>query len=638
MAVAEGIPKRLLGDPVDGQRRILREPGAPVAQLQPDPSLGGPFPDVGPEGRLEPHVFKLGRPKPPGNPAYPVHHLVKLFPELFQGAAQVRFLHGLLQDPQAEDHGRQPLGRVVVELPGDAPALLLRRPDRIGPEGPEPAPLGQIPNHRDHQILAAFPEGAQGDLHGDPGPVLPDARQLQADPHGPGTGIPGIGLPMSLVIPPDLGGHQGLHLDPDQFPGTMAEQALGFPVGFHHPPLTIHQKDPVGGVHEDGPVGIPFPVGSFPTFRSGTSRLPLRARNVELFSVALHAREPPMIRTLLQVPLSAKLLLANGVLLAAAAGVGAWMGRAGSPTGEPAALVVLSVIVLGMFGINWILVRIALAPVKRLEEAAVRVSGGDPDVQVPASPVADRSLRRLTGTFNEMVHSLGRLHRERDRLSQDLLAAGEQERKALAQELLSGPAQTLSTTLLLLRRNGSGGGDGAQAAESVRGALEELRRISAALHPPELNELGLATALRALTRSRLESREIQTQVKVEGTETGVPEKIRLGAFRLIQEAVEIAARMPRLDRVSLWLRKDGPSLLIHVSLAGLPPNLSPEALPAERESGLGSGLHRMVERARLMGGDVRIQGGPGPELAILVRLPVAEAPASFELPRSGSPS
>jgi two-component system, NarL family, sensor histidine kinase UhpB len=345
-----------------------------------------------------------------------------------------------------------------------------------------------------------------------------------------------------------------------------------------------------------------------------------------------------MIRTLLQVPLSAKLLLANGALLAAAAGVGAWMGRAGSPTGEPAALAVLSVIVLGMFGINWILVRIALAPVKRLEEAAVRVSGGDPDVQVPASPVADRSLQRLTRTFNEMVHSLGRLHRERDRLSQDLLAAGEQERKSLAQELLSGPAQTLSTTLLLLRRNGSGDGDGAQAAESVRGALEELRRISAALHPPELNELGLATALRALTRSRLESREIQTQVKVEGTEKGVPEEIRLGAFRLIQEAVEIAARIPRLDRVSLWLRKDGPSLLIHVSLAGLPPNLSPEALPEERESGLGSGLHRMVERARLMGGDVRIQGGPGPELAILVRLPVTEAPASSELPRSGSAS
>jgi hypothetical protein len=90
--------------------------------------------------------------------------------------------------------------------------------------------------------------------------------------------------------------------------------------------------------------------------------------------------------------------------------------------------------------------------------------------------------------------------------------------------------------------------------------------------------------------------------------------------------------------VSLWLRKDGPSLLIHVALAGLPPELSPQALPELRDRGLGTGLHRMVERARLMAGDVKIHGGPGPELAILVRLPVTGATTALELPPSAPTS
>lgn len=345
-----------------------------------------------------------------------------------------------------------------------------------------------------------------------------------------------------------------------------------------------------------------------------------------------------MVRTLLQVPLSLKLLVANGVLMGAAVATGAGMGRADPIPGEPGGTVLIGMILLGMIGINWVLVKIALGPLKGLQEAADRVSRGDLGGRVPASPVADRALLRLISTFNEMVEATARTREARDRLSRDLLEAGERDRKALAEALLSGPAQTLSTTLLLLRRGNSGEDVPGLAADGVREALEELRRISAALHPPELDELGLANALRALIRSRLESRGIETDVEVDGTDRGLPPRLRLAAFRLIQEAVEMAARIPGVGAVALWLRREGSSLLVHVRLSGLLVEPGDRELSGAGESGLGSGLHRMFERSRLLGGDMEIQGGPGPETAILIRIPVDEAPAPAPVPSAAVPA
>lgn len=323
-----------------------------------------------------------------------------------------------------------------------------------------------------------------------------------------------------------------------------------------------------------------------------------------------------MIRSLLQVPLGFKLVVANGVLLVATALAGAGMGRAAPLPGEVGGFVVIGGILAGMIGVNWVLVKIALGPLNGLQEAADRVSRGDLEARVPHSPVADPALLHLTRTFNQMVDATARTQAARDRLSRDLLAAGERDRKALAEELLSGPSQTLSAALLLLRRSDGRADSRDLAAEVLKEALEELRRISAALHPPELDELGLANALRALIRTRIESRGIGTEVVVEGTEEGLPSGVRLEAFRLLQEGVETAARLKGLRAMKLRLRKDGRFLLAQVGLGGDGDGI---------ELGMGEGLHRMFERTRLLGGEMEVQAGPDSELSILIRLPLEEA-------------
>lgn len=338
-----------------------------------------------------------------------------------------------------------------------------------------------------------------------------------------------------------------------------------------------------------------------------------------------------MIRYLLQIPLSVKLLVANGVLIAAAAATGVAFGRADPAVDGAFALVLLLAILLVMIGVNSLLVKIALGPVRRMGEAAERVSRGNLDTLVPPSPVADRSLGRLIDTFNDMVSSVRRTREVRDRLVRDLLAAGERDRKVLADELLAGPSQSLSTTLLLLRRHRSEGDESAGlAAESVREALEELRRISAALHPPELDELGLAPALRVLVRSRLESRGIPCRVEVKGRGGDLPRELRLAVFRLVQEGVEIPAAFPDLTSASLALRRNEDALVILLAFRAHGAEDGMEHAPGARPRGLAGTLRRMEERARLLGGTLDVRAAPEGETELRIRIPIQEAKPAGE--------
>lgn len=69
-----------------------------------------------------------------------------------------------------------------------------------------------------------------------------------------------------------------------------------------------------------------------------------------------------------------------------------------------------------------------------------------------------------------------------------------------------------------------------------------LRTIAKGLRPPALEQLGLAAALRGLLAEAAEAATIPTSLQVTGTETRLPPKIELAAFRIAQEAVNNVIR------------------------------------------------------------------------------------------------
>jgi signal transduction histidine kinase len=198
-----------------------------------------------------------------------------------------------------------------------------------------------------------------------------------------------------------------------------------------------------------------------------------------------------------------------------------------------------------------------------------------------------------------------------------------EERNRLARELHDAVSQKLfglvlsaETAATLLERDR----DGARAElsrlrELAQEAMEELRSLVFELRPPALESEGLATALRkhvAVLR-RVYGREIS--VEVAGAPARSPELER-EAFRIAQEALQNALRHAKAEHVGLILDARNGSLSLTVTDDGV--GFDP-AEPAVRSRRLG--LTSMEERARAVGGTLRIESSPG--AGTTVRLEVA---------------
>ena len=150
--VAGDVAQRLLGDPVEAERRVggelrrrLRE-----AQLDLDALGAGEALDLGAQGVGEPEVVEDGGMKPAGERV----HVVAQPDELLAHAAQRRAatLARLLPlDLRGVDgEAGEPLGQVVVELPRQPASLLLEGGEQAAVEGPHLA-LGGSPVAALHQ-------------------------------------------------------------------------------------------------------------------------------------------------------------------------------------------------------------------------------------------------------------------------------------------------------------------------------------------------------------------------------------------------------------------------------------------------------------------------------------------------------
>jgi HAMP domain-containing protein len=110
------------------------------------------------------------------------------------------------------------------------------------------------------------------------------------------------------------------------------------------------------------------------------------------------------LHSILEVPLEIKLLGANLLLVGLA--VLLLFGPVHlQPSRLTDAYVVMGVLMLGAAA-NFGLVRLALRPLRSIERVAKSVSQGRFGERVPASMVADRDLRRLSRTINDMLDSL----------------------------------------------------------------------------------------------------------------------------------------------------------------------------------------------------------------------------------------
>ncbi|MBV9327088.1 MAG: HAMP domain-containing sensor histidine kinase [Chloroflexi bacterium] len=334
---------------------------------------------------------------------------------------------------------------------------------------------------------------------------------------------------------------------------------------------------------------------------------------------------------LLGLPLFLKVLVANVIVVLIGVGLGTWftLTFVASPDGVhwPAVAVMLVVGFAASALINAAVLRLALQPLHALERTVDHVATGDLSARAHPVLFRDPDVERLGETLNSMLDVLQEHRQLLQKMSEQVLAAQEDERKRIARELHDETAQSLTTLLIRLKIL-----EKARTSEEMHGQIDELRELTAQtleavrvlaveLRPTTLDDLGLLAALEAYTdsyRSRLPIDLTFSTAGFEDRDSRLPPQVELVLYRVVQEALTNVAKHARATEVHVELSRRPGAVIASITDDGEGFNV--EEMMRSRERGLG--LFGMQERLALVSGQLVIDSTPGHGTRITARVPL----------------
>jgi two-component system NarL family sensor kinase len=199
-------------------------------------------------------------------------------------------------------------------------------------------------------------------------------------------------------------------------------------------------------------------------------------------------------------------------------------------------------------------------------------------------------------------------------LAQRVVESQEQERARLSRDLHDGISQWLVSIKLqieagIIRLGGSPEQQQAARASFERTAgeltdvLGEVRRISHALRPALLDDLGLAAALDHLAGEFSQHSGTPVAFSSRGPLEPIPAVVGTVLFRIAQEALTNIERHAGASRVELLLERAGGRVSLTVADDGA--GFDPEHVAVHPQRGIG--LRNMMERMDAIGGKMRIE-------------------------------
>ena len=155
----------------------------------------------------------------------------------------------------------------------------------------------------------------------------------------------------------------------------------------------------------------------------------------------------------------------------------------------------------------------------------------------------------------------------------------------------------------------------------AQNALGELHAIISDLRPPQLDELGLAAALRWYVQSYASRRSIDARFTVTGDDSRLPPDFHTALYRIAQEALTNVAKHAQATQVcvNLVVGAEQVEMEITDNGRGFDPAL-PSRLAGQPTAGWG--LVGMRERALLLGGRCIIETTPGAGARVVVSAPL----------------
>jgi signal transduction histidine kinase len=196
-----------------------------------------------------------------------------------------------------------------------------------------------------------------------------------------------------------------------------------------------------------------------------------------------------------------------------------------------------------------------------------------------------------------------------------------EERTRIARDLHDAVSQTLWTAGLIAdvlpelwdSDRAEGRRSLSQLQQLTRGALAELRMLLLELRPAALAKADLGLLLRQLASGTTSRKHLAMRVSVKGQAEELPVDVKIGLYRIAQEAVSNVVKHACATQVTLALEALGNSVHLRIEDNGCAPE-TPGAMP----NGAGLGMDIMRERAESMGARMTVerneQGGTSVEV------------------------
>ncbi len=213
-----------------------------------------------------------------------------------------------------------------------------------------------------------------------------------------------------------------------------------------------------------------------------------------------------------------------------------------------------------------------------------------------------------------------------ERFAERIVLAQEAERRRLAGEIHDGISQRVVSLSFHL----SAAADAVATAPDIaareiaeaqllaEAALDETRFAIAGLHPPVLDDLGLAATLESLVRSIP-----QLEIRVEVHPYELPAHVSAAVYRIAQEALQNVVKHAEARSARVRLLAHGDTMTLEVEDDGKGFTPSAAAGQGAQPGPYGYGLRGMRERAELLGGMLDVKSCPGQGTLLRLRFPAA---------------
>jgi PAS domain S-box-containing protein len=238
----------------------------------------------------------------------------------------------------------------------------------------------------------------------------------------------------------------------------------------------------------------------------------------------------------------------------------------------------------------------------------------------------DVDLTQRKAAEAERAGAVLREQQARAEYTLQLIASQEAERTRIAGEL----HDSLGQNLLLIQNRAQLALAGKKVPAALREQLDgisqlasqsiaEARHIAHDLHPYQLDHLGLTRALQAMIDSAAGSSGIAIQRQLDDVDAIFPKDAAMNLYRVVQECLNNILKHSGASQAQVRLEHDVHEVQLQIEDDGRGFKVTEPV-----NGGKGMGLKNVVERVRILRGNIKVDSQPGHGTRIQVAIPIAE--------------